>query len=144
MIKRIIFLVLTSLLLVGCGVNCKGEPPKRAIMHNTGAMGMAYHYTLYKPLANKSHSASFECTDYSYFPSEVYTDNLGTVDLNSLIWKNLDGDDMPIRNRNKVKFIFSSQYVTINGLENEEIKNYGGRYKIEISSPDSWGIPIEK
>ena len=87
MIKRIIFLVLAGLILVGCGVNCKGEPPKKAKYVEGGGYGMQYHFILYYPQGDAAHTPSLKCTKYTYTPYDVYTDDLGRVSGANVIWR---------------------------------------------------------
>lgn len=141
--KKIITLIIVSLVLVSCAINCDSKPPKRAIMHATGAMGMQYHFTLYEPVEGSSHGGSFKCPKIEYLPSQVYTDDLGTVSRNNLVWISYYNEEIPFDEnmRQNTSFTFTKREVTIKGLT-QDFKDLNGVYKIEETSPDSWGVPI--
>ncbi|MBA1420610.1 MAG: hypothetical protein FAF03_07080 [Epsilonproteobacteria bacterium] len=145
--KKIIILMLVSFLFVGCGpLGCDGEPPTRATLDENGGYGMRYHFTLYEVLANggvNPHNLSVSCKEYEYYKSEIYTDDLGAVNGSQVIWKNrFQGRDMQTSEQMaKLTFTFSDTQVQIDGFENEySFENID--YKVETSSPESWGIPI--
>ena len=145
--KKIIISIMMLLGLMGCAINCPSLPPKRAIMHKTGGMGMRYHFTLYFPQEGSSHSPSLKCPKQEYLPSQVYTDDLGVVKRENLIWNTrLFADTYaPIPESEAIQkqttIIFTEKDVTVQGLTGD-FEPYNGTYKIETSSPESWGIDI--
>lgn len=145
MIKRILILIFSSLLLVGCGVVCKDEPPKRAVMQENGGMGMQYHFVLYEPVGDAGHTPSLKCTNYEYGRSHLYTDSLGVVQGDAIIWEAYHQGEsasmLPEDIQNHTSFIFSKSAVTIKGAT-EAYSYLNGEWRIETSSPNSWGVPI--
>ena len=127
-------------LVVGCGVNCLSKPPKRAIMHNTGGMGMQYHFTIYIPGTGVQHSPS--CPTWTYGTIEIYSDNLGNQRGDEVLWNNIYGEvgfsDYG-ENPHNIQLFLSKDKVLISGWADAQ----NGTYKVETSSPDSWGVPID-
>ena len=145
MIKRIIFLVLAGLFLVSCGINCKGEPPKRAILNQNIEYGMNYHFVMYEPVGDAGHTPSPKCTKYEYGKSHIYVDDLGRVNGDSVIWiasyQGQTSDMIPSDIKKNAYFVFSKNEITIDGLSGG-YEYLNGTWKIETSSPSSWGVPI--
>jgi len=143
--KIMIFLGVLAMLclVVGCAVNCPSLPPKRAIMHNTGGMGMRYHFTLYEPVEGYAHTPSAKCPKQEYLPSQVYTDDLGVVNRNNLIWISFYNEEIPFDEAMKrnTQFIFTKESVTIQGLTGD-FQDLNGVYKIETTPPSSWSVSI--
>jgi len=145
--KKIILLMSMLLGLIGCGINCPEKPLKRAFMHQSGGMGMQYYFTLYLPMEGNSHSATFKCPKQEYQVTHVYTDDLGSVKRDNLIWKiRLYGNEyrpipeMDVAQRQST-LIFTNKDVIVQGLTGD-FEAYNGTYKIEVTSPDSWGIDL--
>lgn len=144
--KKYLLLIAILLGLTGC-INCPSKPPKRAILHKTGGMGMQYHFTLYFPVEGNSHSSTLKCPKQEYLVSYIYTDDLGAVKRDDLIWNiRLVADEYrPIPESEAIQkqttLIFTKKDVTVQGLTGD-FKPYNGTYKIETSSPESWGINL--
>jgi hypothetical protein len=145
--KKVIAITVIILGLIGCSINCPSMPPKRAVMHQGGGMGMQYYFTLYLPMEGTSHSPTLKCPKQEYQVTHVYTDDLGTVQRENLIWKiRLYGNEYrPIPEtdvaQSQTTLTFTKKDVIVQGLTgNFEI--YNGTYKIETSSPESWGIAL--
>ena len=144
--KKIILALMVLFGLIGCGINCDPKPPNRAIMHKTGGMGMRYAFTLYSAQDDASHSPQ-RCISYSYLPTYVYTDDLGTVSRENLIWNvRLYGNEfrsLPESEamQKQTTLIFGKNTITVQGLTGD-FSYYNGVYQIETSAPDSWGVPI--
>jgi hypothetical protein len=127
--------------LIGCGINCSGKPPKRAYIHQVGGYSMQYHYSIYIPSAKSGHSPSVKCSEYEYSKIDIYTDDLENVRGDAVIWKSLYGDlafEDYGENPANITLDFSTEKVIISGWSSIN----DGTYKVETSSPDSWGIPI--
>jgi hypothetical protein len=135
-------LIIISVLLVGC--NCNQDTPMRVIKHNTGGKGMMYHYTLYTPQYGTSHTPSFKCPKAEYYVSDIYTDDLGTVNRNNFIWIHHSGSfEIPfdLNSRKNIYVTFEQNGIIVKGM-NGEFADFNGKYKLETTSPDSWGVPI--
>ena len=141
MMKKILLWTVICFGIVGCGMNCSGEPPKRAYNHQGGGYGMRYHYSIYIPSALSGHSPSVKCTKYEYAKIDIYTDDLGTITGDKVIWNNLYGEvafqDYGEDPKN-ITLHFSNEAVTISGWSSAN----NGVYKIETTPPESWGVPI--
>jgi hypothetical protein len=138
--KKIVLYIMMILSIVSCGVICDSKPPKRAIMHNTGGMGMQYHFTIYIPGSGVQHSP--RCPTWTYGTIEIYSDKLGNVLGDEVLWNNIYGEvnfsDYG-EDPHNIKLYLSSDKVVIQGWG--DVQN--GTYKVETSSPDSWGVPID-
>jgi len=110
-------IVMICIGLVSCGVNCKGEPSKKAKYVDGGGYGMQYHFILYYPQGDAGHTPSLKCTKYTYVAYDVYTDDLGKVSGANVIWHYERGEDNYF---NQIKesaiFIFDKSKVTVSGL----------------------------
>lgn len=136
--KYIITLFIVSLFFVSC-INCN-MPPKVAYKHTTGDKGMEYHFTIYSPDASGPYFSTgiTNCPEYSYFPINLYTDNLGLVELDTIVWTNVfGGEGLPIDEsmRVNVKFNISSSEIIVSGLTGD-FTDINGRYKIQDSPPN--------
>ncbi len=130
-------------LMVGCGINCSSKPSKRAYIHNKGGLGMQYHFVLFEPSGKLSHSAG--CTEYEYIPLHVYVDNMHNVKGDEMVWRNPEGYEVPFaefgENPEDIRLSINQNQINVSGLR-DGYKNLNGAYKIEVSSPDSWGVSI--
>ncbi|RUM71190.1 MAG: hypothetical protein DSZ08_03385, partial [Sulfurovum sp.] len=90
--KKIVLFIIMILGVVGCGTNCFSKPPNRAYFHQTGGYGMQYHISIYMPTALSPHSPTLKCSEYEYAKIDFYTDDLGQISGDRVIWKNLYGD----------------------------------------------------
>jgi hypothetical protein len=141
--KKIVLGIVMILGIVGCGINCPSKPPKRAILSQNSGYGMRYHFILYEPVEGSPHSPSFKCPKQEYLSSNVYTDDLGRVNRNNLVWISFYNEEIPFDETMKKNtfFTFTKEFVEINGLTGD-FQDLNGKYKIETTSPDSWGISI--
>jgi len=133
MIKRIVFLALAGLILVGCGVNCKGEPPRKAEYIQGGGHGMLYHFKLYDTRGDAGHTPSLKCINYRYVTSDVYSDKLGTVTASDIIWIDMQGNEVFSLNADQMeqmRMYLSMQKVVITGYINEYASE-NGEYPIK-------------
>ena len=144
--KKIIIsfgILIMMCLVVGCGINCPSKPPKRAYFFNGGGYGMSYHVAAYRPASQLSHNPT-ACTKYEYISFHIYFDEYGTFNGDEIVWKNFQGGDIPFVENGEVQsnitITISKDKIVIKGFRNQ-IEN--GTYKIETSSPDSWGVPID-
>jgi len=144
--KRILFLLISLLmlmLLISCNCNEK-KPPARAFFNKTSAYGMQYHITLYEPASNGG-THTMKCQSWTYSPFHIYTDRLGTLTGEDVIFKNLDECPPPFeengQNNSDIHLSITKHTINISGV-NGGIFN--GTYKVETSSPSSWGIEIDK
>ena len=140
--KKIVLTTMMILGLIGCGVNCPSKPPRRAVFHENGDRGMMYHITIYIPYGQLSHSP--QCTQYSYIPIHIYADSLGTLRGDEVIWDNGYGQDLPFQDngdkKENIVLNISKEKIVIKGFRDN---HQNGTYKVETSSPDSWGVPID-
>jgi len=138
---KIISLMIIGFYLAGCGVNCSGEPPKRAYSHQGGGYGMQYHISLYPPYASLSHA--LKCNEYEYLVIHIYTDDLGDIRGDRVIWKNNDGYDIPFDDngdsKENITLMLSQKQIVVTGFKNNRDN---GTYKVDDGPPDSWGVPI--
>ena len=143
--KKIILMLVLLFGLVGCGVICPSKPPKRAVMHNAGGMGMRYHFVMYEPVGDAGHTPSLKCTKYEYGRSHIYVDDLGLVDGDSIIWvasyQGQTSEMIPVDIKKSAHFRFERKEISITGLSGG-YEYLNGIWRIETSSPSSWGIPI--
>ena len=137
--KTVLMFVVLILGLVGCGINCDPKPPKRAIMHSTGGMGMQYHFSIYIPGSGVQHSP--RCPVYDYAKIDIYADSLGILRGDEVVWMNSYGEvnfsDYG-ENPRDIQIMLSSQQVVISNWSSSN----NGVYKVEDTPPDSWGVPI--
>ncbi len=140
MMKKMLLYLAIGLGLIGCGTECLNKPPKRAFVHANGGYNMIYHVSIYIPTSGISHNPT-DCTGYEYAKIDIYTDDMGTVTGDKVIWKSLYGDvgfkDYGVDPAN-ITLVFSNKSVVIAGWD----RYHNGTYKIETTSPDSWGVPI--
>ena len=135
--KKIVLTTMMILGLVGCGVNCPSKPEARAYYYQGKSSMMTYHIGLFFPLSSSSHSPSLKCPRISYLKLDVYTDKLGNVNGDEVIFEdhgyryNLD---------QSVKFFFAKNEVSVNHMLDP---NVDGTYKTESTPPESWGVPID-
>ncbi|RUM71191.1 MAG: hypothetical protein DSZ08_03390 [Sulfurovum sp.] len=145
--KKIVLLIIMILGIVGCSVNCPDKPPRRAYMHNNGGMGMRYHFTLYYPDQGNSHSPNLKCPKNEYTITHLYTDDLGTVKRNDLIWTmkwvGNEYKEIPLDStvRKNIQFTFTQSTITVQGVTGDLV-HLNGTYKIETSPPSSWGVEL--
>jgi len=131
--------------LIGCGINCKSKPPKRAVLSQNPANGMRYHFVMYEPVGNAGHTPTLKCTKYEYGKSHIYVDDLGSVSGDLVLWMALyqgqTSDMIPLDIKKNATFVFGESQISITGLSGG-YEYLNGTWKIETSSPNSWGIPI--
>jgi len=134
--------ILTMIILVSC-CNDK-KPPRRAIYSQTSGYGMQYHIILYQPSYGGG-THSFKCGSWSYSPFHVFTDRLGTLKGDEVIIKGMGMSEPPYVDYgqvlNDINLLITRDTVKITGVKGEV---YNGVYKVETSSPDSWGVPIDE
>ena len=142
---KFFLIIWLSFLVVGCGMFCSSEPPRRAIIEGNGGYGMQYHFILYNPLGDAKHNTpELKCIKYRYATSHIYTDSLGSQNGSSIIWKSSQDFEMISQNvLDSAYFVFGDETIQISGLKGSD-EYYNGTWKIEKSSPDSWGVPIIK
>jgi len=94
------------------------------------------------PAALSPHSPTLKCSEYVYSKIDFYTDDLGQINGDKVIWKNSYGDvnfsdygEDPA----KIRLYFSKEKVAVSGWNSYN----DGTYKVETTSPDSWGVPID-
>jgi len=120
------------------------KPPNRAIYSQTSGYGMQYHIILYQPSYGGG-THSFKCGSWSYSPFHVFTDRLGTLKGDEVIIKGMGMSEPPYVDHgqvlNDINLLITRDTVKITGVKGEV---YNGVYKIETSSPDSWGVPIDE
>jgi len=137
--RKLIVIGLIILGLTACGINCSGKPPKRAYIHSTGGMGMQYHVSIYIPGSGVQHSP--RCPSYDYAKIDIYTDSLGNLRGDEVIWNNSYGEvgftDYGIDPKN-IQLLLSSDKVVVTHWDDV----HNGTYKVETSSPASWGVSI--
>jgi len=132
-----ISIILISLImmigLIGC-IGCDDKPSKRAYFHNNGGLGMQYHITIYEPYGQLSHAVG--CTKYEYIPLHIYTDNLGIMKGDAVVWKNPSGDDMPFSENgedpSRITLNISKNSIIVHGFKS---KNTNGKYKVKNTAP---------
>ena len=135
--KKIILMLVLLFGLISCGINCPSKLEARAYYYQGKSSMMTYHIGLFFPLSSSSHSPSLKCPRISYLKLDVYTDKLGNVNGDEVIFEdhgyryNLD---------QSVKFFFGKDEVRVNNISDP---NVDGIYKVERSSPNSWGVPID-
>lgn len=143
-ILTIVSVMLAMMILVSCCSDKK--PPHRAIYSQTSGHDMQYHIILYEPFSDGG-AHSLKCGSWNYIPTHIYTDNLGELRGDEVIWKNLDGQDFPFEERGQASHDIYLN-ITLNTIEIKGFSYKSGNdtmnssYKVETSSPDSWGIPI--
>lgn len=137
---KIIITMVTIFILGGCGI-CDDEPPKRAIIVEDNRYGMTYHIQVYVPFSGLSHGLG--CTKYEYVLINIYSDILGQLDGDEILWKNSDGNEWPfVENGDReenIKVFITKSSVTISGFTNNRVN---GNYKVVTTDPNSWNISI--
>jgi len=126
--------------LIACGSSKKDDTaPKRAIVHNTGGYGMQYKVDLFMPVHDRY--------GYYYVQIDMYMDDLNKVNGSEILWKNYLGDDLALEeggeNLENVSVTVGTDTVQVKGFRQEGYNDANGKYKIETTSPDSWGIPYD-
>lgn len=105
---------------------------------------MQYHIILYQPSYGGG-THSFKCGSWSYSPFHVFTDRLGTLRGDEVIIKSIDMAEPPYvdhgQNLSDIRLVITKNTIQITGVKGGV---YNGTYKVETSSPDSWGVPIEQ
>jgi len=134
--------IMIAMGLIGC-IGCDSKPPKRAYQHKNAGLGMQYHYVIFEPSGELSHSLG--CTKYEYVPLHIYVDDIGNVSGDSIVWKNPEGNEVPFgeqkENEKNIILSITKDKIRVSGFLNG-YKNLNGTYQIETSSPDSWGVSI--
>lgn len=139
--KKFILKIIVGLLMVGCGLNCQSKPPKRAIMHTNGGMGMQYHFSLYTPIGDAERN-SLRCTKYEYVKSDLYTDSLGTMSVTEVLFIMSNGSKAYAEEHDDImKITISKTMIKIHGFTGHD-SVLNEEYTIVNSSPSSWGVPI--
>jgi len=135
--------VVVLLTITSCTCNEK-KPLERAFYNETSKYGMQYHITLYQPSYGGG-THSFKCGSWSYSPFHVFTDRLGILRGDEVIIKSIDMVEPPYvdhgQNLGDISLIISRDMVKISGVNGGV---YNGTYKVETTSPNSWGVPIEQ
>ena len=118
------------------------KPPHRAIYSKMSGYGMQYHIVLYQPSYGGG-THSFKCGSWSYSPFHVFTDRLGVLRGDEVIIKSLDMGLPPYygQDPSEISLVIGKDTIKISGVNGGV---YNGTYKVETTSPDSWGVPIEK
>lgn len=138
-----ILMVLSSLILIfgliGCGSHKKKIIPNRATVDVNGGYGMQYHVAIYM--------LEYPGGQPYYVRVNIYMDYLGTVKGNDILWKNYNGDDSALEeggeDLSNVRVIINEDIVEVQGFVQEGYADINGKYTIETSSPDSWGVPYD-
>jgi len=139
--------IMMSIGLSGCTCNDK-KPPHRAFYNKTSNYGMQYHITLYEAFQDGG-AHSIQCGDWHYIPTHIYTDRLGVIEGDEIIWKNLDGQEFPFEENgmsaSEVHLNITKKSIEVQGFTYKSGNDtMNGTYRVEVSSPDSWGVPIVK
>ena len=146
--KKMITIISSLLMIVllsacTCG---KKKPPHRAIYSQESGYGMQYHIILYQPSYGGA-THSFRCGSWTYSEFHIYTDNLGAMKGDDVIWKNGGGhfDGLPF-SKNGQQMHDINLVITKNNIQISGVKGniFNGKYRVETSSPDSWGIRITR
>jgi len=125
MIKRIVFLALAGLILVGCGVNCKSEPPRKAEYIQGGGYGMIHHFKIYDIRGDAGHTPG-RCTNYEYITTDLYVDDFGTLTADEVIWRDVRGTiELPVEQKNNVRFYVSKDKIIMSGFITDYVGNNG-------------------
>ena len=121
--------------LVGCGINCESEPQRQAYMHASGGMGMQYHFSLYDVVGDARHNRlRLKCTKYKYVKTDIYTDSLGEMNIEEVIWIDSQNRTIyPIEESNKIRIYLSKEKIITIGYDyNGDTR---GEYKVKASPP---------
>ena len=144
--KRIWTLFISIVMLIGlsgCFFDEK-PPPARAFFNKTSAYGMQYHIILYDPASNGG-THTMKHQSWTYSPFHIYTDRLGTLTGEDVIFKNLDECPPPFeengQNNSDIHLSITKDTINISGVKGGI---FNGTYKVETSPPSSWGIEIDK
>jgi len=144
-----IMLTMSILIMILLSACCNDKkPPHRAIYSKTSGYEMQYHIILYEPFSDGG-GHSIKCGSWHYIPTHIYTDKLGSLNGTEIIWKNLDGDDFPFatggQNSSDIHVVIQNNTIKVQGFSYKSGNDtMNGTYKIETTSPDSWGVPIVK
>jgi len=131
--KKIIFLMLASFILIGCGINCKDTPPRKAEYIQGGGYGMTHHFRLYDVRGDAGHTPSVKCTNYEYVMSDVYSDKLGNVVASDIVWIDMIGNEVFKVNSDQMaqmRMYLSKQKVIVSGYT-KEYASENGEYPIK-------------
>jgi uncharacterized protein YceK len=113
---KFIVVFIMALGLVGCGAICKDAPPRKAEYIQGGGYDMAYHFKLYDVQGDGGAMAGRGCTKYSYITTDLYSDNLGNVTADSIVWIDLRGNvAYPLEQKNQMKIYLSKNKIVISG-----------------------------
>jgi len=141
--KKILTVLISMILIIGltaCGTNEKHYIPKRAIIDTNGGYGMSYHVILFMMVSGGGY--------ISYVSMDLYMDDLGSHRGDEILWKNYLGDDLAIEeggeNLTHVHVNVDAKTVNVTGYTLDGFRMINGNYKVETSSPDSWGIPTDR
>ena len=114
--KKIVLTTMMILGLVGCGTTCPSEPPRYAKYIEGGGHGMAYHFEIYDVQGDAQHTPSLRCTQYTYIKTDLYTDDLGNVNIDSIIWiDNYNNNAYPAEQKNQMKLYVSKSKIVVSG-----------------------------
>ena len=114
--KKIVLITMMILGLVGCGSTCPSEPPRYAQYIEGGGYGMQYHFKLYDVRGDAQHTPSLRCTQYTYITTDLYTDDLGNVNIDSIIWiDNYNNNAYPAEQKNQMKLYVSKSKIVVSG-----------------------------
>lgn len=144
--KGIWVVVIGIVIIIGLnGCSCNEEkPPRRAIFNKTSDYSMQYHIILYEPSYGGG-THSFKCGSWSYSPFHIFTDRLGTLREDEVIIKSIDMAEPPYvddgQDLGDIGLLITRDTIKITGVKGGV---YDGTYKVETTSPDSWGIPIDQ
>ena len=139
--KIMLTMSIVMMILLSACCNDK-KPPHRAFYNKTSQYGMQYHITLYQPSYGGG-THSFKCGSWSYSPFHVFTARLGVLRGDEVIIKSLDMGLPPYygQDPSEISLVIGKDTIKISGVNGGV---YNGTYKVETTSPDSWGVSIEK
>ena len=116
--------------MVGCGINCKDSPPRKAEYIQGGGYGMTHHFKLYDVRGDAGHTPG-RCTNFEYITTDLYVDDFGTLTADDVIWRDVRGYVLyPENQKNKIRFYVSKDKIIISGHTNEYADN-NGEYPIK-------------
>ena len=102
--------------LVSCGVVCKDAPPRYAEYIEGGGHGMVYHFRLYDVRGDGGALAGRGCTKYSYIATDLYSDSLGNVVADEVVWiDRLGNTAYPEEQKYKLRIFLSKNIIKISG-----------------------------
>ena len=129
--KKIVLTTMMILGLVGCGTTCPNEPPRYAKYIEGGGYGMAYHFEIYDVQGDAQHTPSSRCTQYTYIRTDLYTDDLGNVNIDSIIWiDNHNNNAYPAEQKNQIKLYVSKSKIVVSG-HTDIYSSLNGTYPIQ-------------